>query len=518
MVFQYHNDDRSVASRIKELAKWIPLRLTPEERHLLTVLEQTLNVSEYTDHVDVASRRSGMKTRRILEGIIEACHTSTGLTVCSGQEPTGSSRQHVNGTSTTANHQSRWFTRDPADNAALFQRLFEIGRRNKVLNPSSMRATYGKLMYLLQDSQNPTVAKSIGFSLYKPLTLVGSFLEENECLDLLNDPRLECAIQHIIQPEGQSNDEDRRGHLAALVNGKKRVMNDLVKEYSSRGGLSVEQVRLAIESLADAVAFVEQSVHPIEKMTAFLHEDFSLECTEKKYSLALRASRVSGGSGYSRFGFSAYDSGSEGPTLSHSHRDQFVFVWQSLIFWSKVMYNIHRLWVCADGDLLSTSSSYQLVNTGQGLNRVQACPRVRKLMSNLLTQSQAETGFSWVGLSVIHLGDRDVPNALMFIDKYVQIPRFLSPTVSFIEQIPLMCRDERVLHYIENQFGSSRELRLKVLVDYFKHGFDGSGDDGGSCIDGRLTSSWNWTSRLVKKDFYHAFMLAGFQGFDGDFR
>jgi Protein of unknown function (DUF2009) len=36
--------------------------------------------------------------------------------------------------------------------------------------------------------------------------------------------------------------------------------------------------------------------------------------------------------------------------------------------------------------------------------------------------------------------------------------------------------------------------------------------------DGRLTSSWNWTSRLAKKSYYHAFMLSGFQGFDGDFR
>lgn len=36
--------------------------------------------------------------------------------------------------------------------------------------------------------------------------------------------------------------------------------------------------------------------------------------------------------------------------------------------------------------------------------------------------------------------------------------------------------------------------------------------------DGRLTSSWNWTSRIAKKSYYHAFMLSGFQGFDGDFR
>ena len=38
---------------------------------------------------------------------------------------------------------------------------------------------------------------------------------------------------------------------------------------------------------------------------------------------------------------------------------------------------------------------------------------------------------------------------------------------------------------------------------------------GRSCIDGRLTSAWNWCSQLQTKHFYPIFKLAGFTSFDG---
>lgn len=530
----------SPTDNIAELAKYVPLRLSPEERHLLAVLEQTLHVSEYTDHVDVSARRAGgLKTNRILDGILEACHIATGLAVASAQEKRladichGESLPKINKKKTLIKRKNKhkiannsaipsdgsWASRDPKENAGLFQTMFEIGRRNKVLNPGSMRSTYGKLMYMLQDAQNPSVAKSLGFSLHKDLVLVQPYLEGHGCGDLLHDPRLECAVQFVSDRDAVTGERLDRTHVESLVKGKRQVTEELVQHYSQHGRLSTDDVKRAIESLADAVAYIESSVHPVQRILKYLEDNFHPDKEDPEFSLTLRGTgRVYSSNFGAKYGLSAYSSGSEGPTLSHSHSMQYTFVWQSLRLWCKVMRHMHRLWVCADDDLLSTLSSYHLHNTGQGLNRVQACPRVRRVMENLLHQTKQETGNVWVGLSVIHLGDRDVPNALIFIDKYTQIPRFLNPIVSFLQNLPELCADDRIHAYVKAQFGSQEKLKMTVLSDYFKHGFDGSGDDGGSCIDGRLTSSWNWTSRVAKKSYYHIFMLSGFQGFDGDFR
>ena len=546
---RHHHPEASPSKKggsLAEFSKYVPMRLSADERALLAVLEQTLHVSEYTDNVDVTSSRRGVKARRILDGLLEVCHIATGLAVASGHErslakscitdipskgPTFRLKKKKNGKKKNRRKQkgeteenegtpSSWASRDPKENAALFQTMFEIGRRNKVLNPNQMRTTYGKLMYMLQDAQNPTVAKSLGFALHKDLLLVGSYLEHHGCAELLKDHRLQGATQFVRDRDDVTGERLDREHVQQMVTKKRELSDELVKEYSANTKLSEDDILRVIESIADAISYVELNVTPVQKMLNYLEDNFDPNRPEEGFSLELRgSSRSSAFSHYSRYGLSAYgSSGNEGPTLSHSHPTQYVFVWQSLRLWCKVMRNMHRLWVCADEDLLSTSMSYHLYNTGQGLNRVQNCPRVGKVMRSLLNATQNEAGSAWVGLSVIHLGDRDVPNALVFIDKYTQIPRFLSPIVSFIRGIPDLCKDKRISSYIKEHFGSQEKLKLTVLADYFKHGFDGSGDDGGSCIDGRLTSSWNWTSKIAKKPYYHALMMSGFQGFDGDFK
>jgi hypothetical protein len=115
------------------------------------------------------------------------------------------------------------------------------------------------------------------------------------------------------------------------------------------------------------------------------------------------------------------------------------------------------------------------------------------------------------------MGDHNVPNSLLFIDKYTQIYRILLPICNTLSQIPTLIAKPAIRSYIDDEFGSPDNLRREILSDFFKHGFDGSGADNffdaGSCIDGRLTSAWNWCSNIEKKRYFHVFLLTGSSNF-----
>lgn len=116
-----------------------------------------------------------------------------------------------------------------------------------------------------------------------------------------------------------------------------------------------------------------------------------------------------------------------------------------------------------------------------------------------------------------------VPNALHFIDKYNQVPRILNPMVLAIEGTDRIAKNPFVYKYIEDAFGgidalkksshlpSKKMLMTAILADFFKHAFDGSGADSyfdaGSCIDGRLTSAWNYANTISKKMYYPIFQM-----------
>eukprot|EP00913_Durusdinium_trenchii_P034706 g32468.t1 len=198
----------------------------------------------------------------------------------------------------------------------------------------------------------------------------------------------------------------------------------------------------------------------------------------------------------------AIEEGVNGARLSHPHSRQYTFVLQSMTLWREVLDNMFQLWHMAEEDLLDDEQQYQLADTGQGYQRVQKSTRSVVAMQKILADVQRKVG-GWVGSSIVHLGDHNVPNALMFIDKYIQVPRFLGPLVLTLDKIPELSRSTSGMQVYIESFGGVKRLQKLILADFFKHAFDGSGADNffdaGSCIDGRLTSAWNWCSSIESK-------------------
>ena len=86
--------------------------------------------------------------------------------------------------------------------------------------------------------------------------------------------------------------------------------------------------------------------------------------------------------------------------------------------------------------------------------------------------------------SLIHL-----PIQIQIPFRIFQVPKILAPIAQAIEKLSFGADSQETAFeaYVKAEWGSFQGLRMQIMSDFFKHGFDGSGDDGGSCIDGRLT-------------------------------
>ncbi|QDZ21672.1 DUF2009 domain-containing protein [Chloropicon primus] len=455
-----------------ERAKHIPLRLSLTDRRLLRLLEAALNVSEYTDRVDVVSYRS--KHHRINQQLRDMCSILCGLVVAQNYKK---GKELIEG-------------KEFKDNVEFFQDVFEIGRRHKILNPEKMRSEYGKLLYMLMDSQLGEVQNLLEFKCVRDLRTVYSLLAERGATGVLEDQLIGIATEEI------KVGSRTRYEIQNDIRKKEKAREMIARKYASRQ-ISKDEILNCLYSIGDNNSYLLYNRDPIDKMIGFLNTYFKPDEYEESFSLA-----ITGGVG--------------GARLSHSHKRQYTFVLQSLTLWREISHDMHKLWHLAESDILAERNRYTLADTGQGLNRIQRAPSVYNCVHGIISRCQRRIG-SWVGSSVVHLGDHNVPNALMFIDKYTQVPKILSPIVLVIEYIGNDL-DPAISEYIDRAFGGKESLVKLILSDFFRHGFDGSGADNffdaGSCIDGRLTSAWNWCSKLEKKAYFPVFKLAGFDNFE----
>jgi hypothetical protein len=456
-------------------ARYIPLRLTLDERKVLRLLSAGLHVSAYTDRVDSQEGKAKRNVQQLRElcallcGLAGAVDRETGVQVAT----------------------DRIFL----PHEEFYHEALEIARRYKIMNPDKMRSEYGKLVYLLQDSLLPEIHELVKLKLVKPIRTVYTLLEERKCVKLLHDPLMEIATREII------SDGKTRPQIQREIKEKERAIKVLSQKYAS-SDLKSEEIERCIYSIGDNHSFLRGTRDTIDQMLWHLTHYFSPHAVEEGYSLAIAA-------------------GQSGSRLTHSHSRQYHYVLQSLALWREVAHDMFRLWILAEEDLLDGTTPYKLRDTGQGRHRVQSAPRIAKAMSAIVRRVQARVGDAWVGSAVVHLGDHNVPNALMFIDKYSQISRILNPIVITLRRVEELMDDSAIRDYIVHKFGSLDRCRKDILCDFFRHAFDGSGADNwfdaGSCIDGRLTSAWHWCSQIDKKPFYPIFLLSGFIGFDGQF-
>jgi hypothetical protein len=97
------------------------------------------------------------------------------------------------------------------------------------MNPTKMRDTYGKMMFMLQDTQTHLVHNETGLSFISPILTVYKFLVKKDMLIMLSDILIETATVCITNTtHGKSREQ-----LDNEIMMKHEASQLLIRKYTS---------------------------------------------------------------------------------------------------------------------------------------------------------------------------------------------------------------------------------------------------------------------------------------------
>jgi hypothetical protein len=180
------------------------------------------------------------------------------------------------------------------------------------MNPDKMRNTYGKLIYMLQDSQLPEIQDMLGFTAVSPIRTVYKVLEEGGALDMLREDIISIATQEI------SAENKSRREVQSAIKAKERAIEKLASKYSRSTEMDDEQLKQCLYSIGDNSAFLRTNRDPCQKLIQYLNQYFHPTTPAGGRSLAIR-------------------SGRNGARLTHGHEKQYSYCLQSLTLWRDIL-------------------------------------------------------------------------------------------------------------------------------------------------------------------------------------
>ncbi|RYY88528.1 DUF2009 domain-containing protein, partial [archaeon] len=309
-------DNGSMLSML-ERAKYIPLRLTYEERKILRLVGACVNVSDYTTNIDIPFKTASKRHHQQLQHIVGLY---TGILTCHNY----STGQDVINTRSFDKHESE------------IQSSIEIFRRYKILNPDNLRSEYGKLTYTLQDAHSESNKQLLNINAFIPVKTVFDVLFCAGAEGMLEDKYIDIATDEILC---ESNTP--RQIVQQKIQKKERAVEVLVKKYVSKK-CSSEMLRQCLYSIGDYKSFLNTHTRPIQECIRYLQTYF-----------APRDEGDEGDGGREEDLHSlGIQEGVMGARLTHTHTMQYNFVLQSLTLWFNILHNFYKLWHLAEEDLL----------------------------------------------------------------------------------------------------------------------------------------------------------------------